>query len=195
VSFEDITKLVSIVATAGTLIVSLVTLNLSLRKWQNTLEQQTMAFKEQARRARLESARIAWELANSLHESPAASNALELLDGEAARVETPQHGAHDVSEDDVRSALTSGLDQPAPNEKVAAIRFAFDSMFYALDRLRSATKAGLISQDDLSSATIYYCQKLTTTHQFALEYGRMAYPSTVDFVKELGGRPSVTPKL
>ena len=186
-SIPEIATVVSIISTAGFLIISLL-------KWQGALKQQTQAFMEQTRRTRLESAKLAWNLANYLHESPVSSTALELIDGEASKVETPQHGKHDVTDSDLRSALASDPDRPASSEKDAAIRYAFDSMFFALDRLRSAMHTGLISKDDLSSATMYYCKKLVTTHGFILDYGMAAYPTTVDFVRRLGGTPTITEK-
>lgn len=166
-----LTNTVAVVMTAATVIVSLL-------KWQQALSEQT-------RRVKLESARLAWKLANALHEDPLASNALELLDGEAARVKTRQHGTHNaITNTDLRSALS--VDTHDPSERAAAIRYAFDSMFYALDRLRSAKESGLIARKDMSAATIYYCKRLVTTHSFVLAYGaRYGYSSTVAFVKAL----------
>lgn len=184
-SIKDVAAVLGIVSVAVSIVSVAVTLIISLLKWRSALEEQT-------RRVSLESATLAWKLANELHENPVASNALELIDGEASKVESPQHGTHDVTDADLRNALTSDPDRPASNEKDAAIRYAFDSMFYALDRLRSAVHTGLVSDHDLSSATIYYCRKLVRTHGFVLDYGMIAYPATVSFIRELGGAPTTT---
>jgi hypothetical protein len=178
----------AVIGAAGTFIVS-------LWKWQAALKEQTRAFAEQTRKAELESAKLAWELANYLHESDVASNALELIDGETFEVKTEQHGDHEVTDNDLRAALAADPNRPAANKKEAAIRYTFDSMFYALDRIRLAMNAKLISKDDLSSATLYYCNKLATTHGFVLDYGMHAYPTTVQFVKELCRTPEEQPRI
>jgi phage-related protein len=174
---QSIATTISVVATAVAAIISLLT-------WRSSLAEQT-------RKARLESAQLAWKLANLLHEHEVTSNALELIDGETSQVKTPQHGTYNVTTEDVRRALdpassTTDSDiEVVPSEKDAAIRHVFDSMLYAFDQIRSATEAGLISKDVLSEATLYYCRILTTTHSFVLTYGKGAYPATVNFVKTL----------
>lgn len=179
-SIDDIARMVALIGSAVGVVSASVAVIASLWRWRSTLA-------EQSRRLKLESAELAWKLANVVHEDPVVVNALELVDGESTTVESPHHGAHEVTEEDLRSALGVDLDQPASSEKDAAIRQVFDSMFYALDRLRSATEAGLVSKEDLSEATIYYCKKFVRTRQFVLEYGAKVYPRTVSFVRALGG--------
>ncbi len=181
-SIQEIAIMVGILSTTIGIFTTAVALIVSLSKWRTALREQT-------RRYRLESARMAWKLANSLHEEPIASNALELIDSETSRVSTPNHGEHEVTDEDIKSALS--VDSHDPTEKAAAIRYTFDSMFYALDRLRSAMEAGLINLDDISSATIYYCEKLVTNKNFVLAYGaKYAYSSTVKFVEKLALLPT-----
>ena len=184
VSIQDTFTVVSIVSTAVGVVSTSFFVIISLGRWRSALN-------EQIRRAQLETSELAWDLANKLHENSIASNALELIDGESSRVTTPQHGTHDVTDADLRQALTRHPDRPTASEKEAAIRHTFDAMFYALDRLRSAMHSELISDNDLSSATIYYCQKLATSHGFVLDYGMIAYPETVSFIKRLGSKPRV----
>jgi hypothetical protein len=107
-----------------------------------------------------------------------------MLDGETSRVCTRQHGTHEVTDNDIKSALS--VDVNDATEKAAVIRHAFDSMFYVLDRLRYAMETGLISRDDLSAATLYHCNKLVMDRKFVLAYGaKYGYSSTVTFIEKL----------
>lgn len=179
---QELATTIGLVSTAIGVVSAAVAVIVSLSRWRAALFEQT-------RRVRLESARLAWELANSLHEEPLAANALELLDGETARVSAGRHGAHDVSDADVKNALA--VDVHGRDEKAVAIRCVFDCMFYALDRMRTAIETGLISRDDLSAATTYYCNKLVTGYPHVLAYGKKyGYSSTVAFIEKFVASPA-----
>lgn len=184
VNIQDTFTVASIASVAVSAVTALVTLIISLLKWQTAL-------KEQIRRVQLESARLACELANELHEGPVAAYALELIDGESSRVVTPQHGNHEVTDTELRNALTIDPDQPASSEKDAAIRHTIDSMFYVFDRIRCGIGSKLISKNDLSGATIYYCKKLVRTHGYVLDYGMIVYPEAVSFIKTLSAASTI----
>jgi hypothetical protein len=153
-----------------------------------------VSFRDWRHRQNLESARLAWELANGIHEEENAVNALELLDGETRRVISSRHGSFDLSTlGEIETALRDTNPTDDVDAKGAAIRAAFDSLLYAIDRVRSVyrTKPPIVSENEISPATFYYCDLIVRRHEYVIRYAENGpYRRTVPFILDLASRYS-----
>ena len=106
-----------------------------------------------------------------IHEEENAVNALELLDGETRRIISSRHGSFDLSTPgEIETAQMDTNPADDVDAKGAAIRAAFDSLLYAIDRVRSvyATKPPIVTENEISPATFYYCDLIVRRHEYVI---------------------------
>lgn len=123
----------------------------ALLQWYGAIHQR----KEELRWKRAEAA---WKLMDGVFENPHATIACELIDGERNSIDVPGGKAEPVSAEDVPRALDLADEDVSP--KARAIRYAFNCLLYALDRLESAIASGYVLEGDVESPTRYYARLL-----------------------------------
>lgn len=112
------------------------------------------AVRQRDRELRWRQAEAAWQLLDKIFEDPIAGLAFELIDGERDEVDVPGGGTVHVSEQEMLSALDGNCQ--TGSAAGPTIRYAFNSVLYALDRLETAIASGYVREEDVISPTAYY---------------------------------------
>ncbi len=108
------------------------------------------------RELRWRQAEAAWQLLDKIFEDPAAVLAFELIDDERDTVDVPGRGSVYVSREDMLSAFD--VDAPLQSAATPQIRYSFNSILYAFDRLETAIASKYVLEEDVVSPTAYYAE-------------------------------------
>jgi hypothetical protein len=119
----------------------------ALLQWYGSVRQRKIEL-------RWRQAEAAWRLMDVVFEDAQAKIAFELIDGELDAVDLPGGGKAAVGPGDVLAALAIEPEDASPRAR--AIRYAFNCMLYAMDRLEGAIESRYVLASDVASPTAYY---------------------------------------
>ena len=134
------------------------------------LVQWWVAVRHRKAELRWKRAEAAWKLMDDVFEDADATLAFELVDGERSTIPLPGGGEAPVAPDDIARALALGAVDDSAGAR--AIRYAFNCMLYALDRLEGAIASGYVVESDVDSPTRYYARILRRQGPLLERYAR-----------------------